>query len=267
MRTCNGRTMAASLDLVQRLWNIPDASDGCALASLPVGMQDKSLLILAAQDGLIEFGSQESDKDSGTKRWLRADFAHTTYSEFVKEAKADSGKRVRLTAKGETAACRSLPSKAPSREAINAQDNKQKPFCKYRFNGSDRWNNWACGVDRNGIWHLFHISTPTRIYSNIRWVHHAQRRIAIASGRMEEMASTFAFLGVYEADRAAVKELKFTVSRLRKVIADAVIAEGFFVRSNPIPYRRSLGAWCPAVGFGEAATNGQRQWVFTRGGI
>jgi hypothetical protein len=134
----------------------------------------------------------------------------------------------------------------------NEEASPEKPYRHKRWPGWEHWHNWGIGIDRRGIWHIFHYKRSGDAHSYFFWYHHRRARMQFADGRMEELARVFATRGIVPVEGPdQLKLLKPTISRLRTAIKEAIDAEGLTPPGNPIlPPTKNRASWVAAVKFG-----------------
>jgi hypothetical protein len=120
--------------------------------------------------------------------------------------------------------------------------------------GSDSWHNWGIGVDDEGIWHLFHFWRSGDAQAIYHWKHHRYARVKIAAGQMDAIARRFIeqqSLPISDDDE--IERIKPIISRLRKVLSDAVLAEGHKPKGSPIQSPTTdRSAYLAVIKFGKA---------------
>lgn len=119
--------------------------------------------------------------------------------------------------------------------------------------GSDSWHNWGVGVDDEGRWHLFHFWRSGDASAFYQWKHHRHARVKIAAGQMDAIARRFVeqqSLPVSGDDE--IERVKPIISRLRKVLGAAVLAEGHKLEGSPIQSPTAdRPAYLAAIKFGK----------------
>jgi hypothetical protein len=128
----------------------------------------------------------------------------------------------------------------------------EKRYTHRPWPGSKDWHNWGVGSDEQGMWHLFHYQRSGDTRAIFRWIRHTRARVPISAGQMDELARRFAREGSVQAtDAATIERLKPVVSRLRKVIREAVAKEGHRPTGNLIKSpSKTDPAWTALIVFG-----------------
>lgn len=120
--------------------------------------------------------------------------------------------------------------------------------------GSDSWHNWGIGVDDEGRWYLFHFWRSGDASAFYQWKHHRHARVKIAAGQMDAIARRFIeqqSLPISDDDE--IERIKPIISRLRKVLSDAVLAEGHKPKGSPIQSPTAdRSAYLSVIKFGKA---------------
>lgn len=130
---------------------------------------------------------------------------------------------------------------------------EQRRFIHKPWPGSDSWHNWGVGVDDEGRWHLFHFWRSGDASAIYQWKHHRHARVKIAAGQMDAIARRFVeqqSLPVSGDDE--IERIKPVISRLRKVLGAAVLAEGHKPEGSPIQSPTAdRPAYLAAIKFGK----------------
>lgn len=157
----------------------------------------------------------------------------------------------------------------PKQSSLSAKPPEPRENTGFGFVGSRDWENWGLGLDVDQGWHLFHFRRQDG-----QWVRHRHCTLRILGGLPGSLAQAFVMgrgeltEGVARSlwkkhsrsptSGSTVDKVKSAVSRLRKIIVEAIEKEGHHPDGKPFVWHADQLSWRSLLKIGYA-TRGEKQ--------